>query len=139
MSRQSPDTLSPAQRRLTGVAIAGLGLLYASLVRTYPELVRTPAWVAYTAASCFVLAGFAVFIQASISRRAYAWMMVALLGLMTVVPAWIAFGPGERICSARTLPVGETGCRVAFGFGTLIMLGVVALAVSLARKTTSAD
>lgn len=138
MPSQDLNALSATQRRRVGLALVILGILGALLIHSHPQALQAPAWVAYTATASFVLAGVAVFLHASASRRVYAWLMAALLGVMSLIPAWVALGPGERQCWSALLPIGELGCRVAFGVGAVVMLGAVALAVAIARKASSA-
>ena len=138
MHSQSLDSLSPTKRRLVGAAMTCLGLLVAWIVGMQPDKLRAPPWVAYVAASCFGVAGLAVFLHASASRKTYAWLVACLLCLMALVSAWVAFGPGERQCSATPLLASELGCRIAFALGTFVLLGFVAAAVASARRLARA-
>ncbi len=53
-----------------------------------------------------------------------------LIACMTVIPTWIAFGPGPRHCSGglsflgiffRSSAPGDTECRVVFGGAAVLM------------------
>ncbi len=91
--------------------------------------------MAFAACSCFVIAGVAVALHSFVSRQVFAWAMAGLLAVMTAVPGWVAFGPGERHCtSMESLPVAEYGCRIAFGVSAFIMAGMTVFAVVLACK-----
>lgn len=77
----------------------------------------------------------AVTLYSFVSRGTYAWMIAGLLAVMTVIPGWIAFGPGERHCtSSASVPLAEFTCRIAFGAGAILMAGITVLAAVLARK-----
>ncbi len=79
--------------------------------------------------------GLAIALHSVVTRRMLGWAMLALLAIMTSIPAWIAFGPGERQCvSTVALLTGEIGCRVVFGAGAMVMAGLLVFAVVLARK-----
>lgn len=129
------DELSPTRQVALGCAIAGVGLVTAWIVHTHPERLRAPIWLVFAACSCFVIAGAAVALRPFSSRRAYAWAMAVLLAVMTAIPGWIAFGPGERHCaSSLFVPLAEFGCRIALGVSAAIMAGLTVIAVALAHK-----
>jgi hypothetical protein len=86
--------ISPRNKLIMGLCIAGVGLLTAWLVTSYPVRLRAPMWVAMAACFCFVMAGMAVALHAFVSRRAYNWLMVVLMVAMTSIPTWIAFDFG---------------------------------------------
>ena len=135
----SLDDLSPARKRLLGLAIAVVGAAAAWLVHSHPQHLHAPAWVAFAACACFVIAGTAVTLHSSLSPRAYSWAMVLLLATMASVPGWIALGPGERHCTSSVpLLDSERGCRIAFGLAALAMAGLLAIAVAQACKATNA-
>jgi hypothetical protein len=137
--RVTVDSLSPARQRLIGSACTGVGVVTVWLVTTHPERLRAPAWVAYAACACFVIAGVAIALHSWLSRRAYAWMMVSLLAVMTVIPAWIALGAGSRQCRATTAMLSaETGCRIGFGVSAVVLAVMLVVAVASARRTDSA-
>lgn len=129
------DSFKPAQRRLIGLCVTGLGLFAGCLIYFHPAALRAPAWVAYTAISIFVWTGAAIALYGDISRRAYAFLMVILLGGMALIPTWIAFGHGARQCSNTIGLVSDLGCRTTFGVAALIMWGVFLLAFVLALRT----
>lgn len=112
------DHLSPARKLALGSAVAGLGMVTALLVRYQPERLRAPAGLALLACACFVLAGLAIALHAWLSRRAYAWIMALLLLAMTLLPAWLALGPGiaEAPCrgwlarAPAVAPSGQAPC-----------------------------
>jgi len=102
-----------------------MGLLVGVLIHIHPEGLRVPAWVAYVAASAFVLAGLCV--GAAVIGVAWLqrWLGVAVTLSLFVVSLWIAFGPGERECS-MSLPLiqsiaPDALCRGAFGVGAILV------------------
>jgi hypothetical protein len=101
------------------------------MVHAHPEGLHAPAWVAYTAAGTFVLAGASVGTAALGAARLSRWLGVGVIGGLFSVTAWIAFGPGARECSMsfgvfRNLAT-DAVCRTAFGVGTLLLALVLAL------------
>jgi hypothetical protein len=77
-----------------------------------------------------------------VSQYALGLAITALLG---VIASWVAFGPGPRTFSA-TIPIiggsqpGETGGRIAFGIGAVIIWIMVAImAVIGGRRLFKSD
>jgi hypothetical protein len=106
------------------VAVAS-GLLVAYLIHAHPDDLRVPAWVAYVAASAFVLAGLCLSAGAAGNVGLQRWLGVAVTVSLFVVSVWVAFGPGERECSF-SLPFFQSGasdavCRGAFGIGAILV------------------
>jgi hypothetical protein len=121
----------PARMRLGLGGLAALfGLAAAAAMYVQPERLRVPVWLGLVACSCFVLTGAAVAFHGVISARLRGWLVVALLAMMTAIPAWIAFGPGARACRSN-LPYffGGLGCRVAFAIGALVLSLMSAIAL----------
>jgi hypothetical protein len=132
----SPSGVAAPSRKtqLLGGAIAlATGVLVAAMIYTHPEELRVPAWVAYTAAMVFVLAGLALLAGAWELGWLQRWGGAGVALALFFVSGWIAFGPGERECTVsmpffRTF-AADAVCRGAFGFGTLLvglLLGLVA-------------
>ena len=98
-----------------------------------------------------VSAGVAILLGASGRPRLRAWAIAACLISMTAGPAWIALGPGGRTCNAgASAPLSAAvlsgrekvqgiGCRVAFGFGGLILAGMAVAALVMAVRTRPTD
>ena len=129
------EQLSPTKKRVVGAGFVALGVGEAALMYSRPETLRVPAWVGYAACVCFVLTGAAVALHANLSRRAYGWLITALLIIMTSIPVWIAFGAGDRSCRSNLpLLTGATGCRVVFGSSAVVMVGVVLIAITHTRR-----
>ena len=107
----------------------------------------TPAWIGTGAGLMFVLAGLAVILDYGIAggvgpdgdlkpgtplaiRGINLLLGMSIVGLLTAISGWVAFGPGPRTFSSTiVLPfmwrhnphASEMGGRIAFGFGTLLM------------------
>lgn len=104
---------------------------------------ETPAWVAICAGLIFVAAGFAIILDYAVAggvgpdgdlpagtpiavRAGNLALGSTIIGLMTAVFGWVAFGSGpRRFSSGVSLPFlthywvsGETSGRVAFGAAT---------------------
>lgn len=128
----------------TACALGGiLILLLAAGVVGDPRDVHAPRCVVGAAGLAFVLAGIAVATGPAGGGSAAASPPVtwrgsllggAIVGLMAVVPNWIAFGPGERRFGgmlgvpflAVSWAVSETVGRVAFGIAAVLLNAVFA-------------
>jgi len=56
---------------------------------------------------------------------------------LTVVPGWIAFGPGARACTSSIGALApEMPCRIGFGVGAvqLVFMFIVAVRQALAAR-----
>lgn len=135
----SLDQLSVARKRLLGAVLVLVGAGEAALMTSSPDLLRVPAWVGFAACACFILTGLAIALHATLSRRAFGWIITVMLLTMTSIPAWIAFGGGQRTCRSNLpLLTGQVGCRLAFGLSTLTMTGIVLIAIVHTRRLPAA-
>ena len=92
-----------------------------------------PRWVVLLVSSLFIMAGFYVLLLALVgeaSARAFGMVLgLAMFAGLAAVAHWVAFGSGERACSGGVSAVGigisgpvpDWECRVAFGYGALLM------------------
>jgi hypothetical protein len=126
------DAPPPTRREnlLWGLALILLSLFLGYMIYSRPEKLNVPAWVAYSAAAAFLLAGAQLVATAIGSRMAKGWLSVACVVAMWLPALWIAFGPGARTCVA-TFSFLETGaiCRTVFGFSALLVAGIITLFV----------
>ena len=87
-----------------------------------------PQWIGYATALATFLGGIAVtgiaFGMPEISNS----LGPAIIAVMAIIPTWISIGPGERHCSGGLSFLGfslthggDVECRVAFGFGALML------------------
>jgi hypothetical protein len=95
------------------------------MIYFHPEGLRAPAWVAYVAASAFVLAGLCLLAGAVGNTSLQRWLGVAVTVSLFAVSVWVAFGPGQRECSI-SLPfvqslAPDALCRGAFGVGAILV------------------
>ncbi len=122
-----------------GLASIATGVIVASLMMLNPEKLRVPLWLGLIACSSFILAGVAVVLQRLVSEKLYDWIIVSLIGLLAVIPAWIAFAPGKRAC-AVSIPflAAEYSCLAGFGIGSAVVLGILVLAVRKALRNSHA-
>jgi hypothetical protein len=110
-----------------------MGLLAVGLIHLHPENLRAPAWVAYAAASAFVLAGLCILAGAAGVARLGRWLALAVATSLLAVSLWVAIGVGERECSLSlsfmhsTVP--DLMCRGAFGLGALLVGLFIVLAI----------
>ena len=133
--------MSPRGTQWTvGLASVLVGLAVCVLIYRHPEALRAPAWVAYAAASAFVLAGLCLLAIASDAPRVQSYIAAAILLCLLAICVWIAFGQGERACtmsfSFLHANVSDAICRGAFGIGALLVTLVLALMVRRAMRAT---
>jgi hypothetical protein len=121
-----------------------------------------PGWIVVAAGLTFVLGGLALVVIYAIGRASpasgdlppgtpfavrisqYA-LALAITALLGVIASWAAFGPGPRTFST-TIPLlgrsqaGETGGRIAFGIGAVIIWIMAAvMAVIGGRRLFKSD
>jgi hypothetical protein len=128
--QQDSNSNNAQSSALLGALVAGIGVAVAVLIYLQPEGLQVPLWVAMFACLCFVFAGGAIAAQPQSSPVIHQCMVLGMLLVMTAIPAWISFGPGDRQCSSN-VPYfnGVTSCRFVFGLSTVCMLFVLAIAV----------
>lgn len=140
MSAHLPTT-RPGTHAKAGIALTALGVALLGLMVAFPERLKVPAAIGYLTAGTLALAGLLALANAYCGRQARDWLAVALLSCMTLPSAWIAFGPGQRTCSARSglgfHAAGDLVCRAAFGIESV--LGVVLLLVAVRRALAGRD
>jgi drug/metabolite transporter (DMT)-like permease len=154
----SRNQLSPTAGILIGALFAIVGAVV--IVAAYRGALVTeagdPPWLAPAAGAVFILAGAAVingFVIAGgataggdlppgtpMSVRVVQYLLgLGIVGPMTLIFGWIAFGPGTRRFRVSGIPIpgldGETAGRIVFGVGA-VLLGafLVAMAVVGARR-----
>ena len=151
--------LSPVGATAIGLLFvaAGIAVIVAALRSTTLGPDGDPRWLAAAAGAVFVLAGAAVYNGFAVAGgaapdgdlppdtpfvvRVIQYLLgLGIVGLMTAIFGWIAFGPGKRSFRITGLAMlgladGERAGRVAFGIGTVAMgLFLVLLAVIGARR-----
>src|SRR5215471_12547791 len=152
--------LGPRAAVVIGLLVALMGFLVIGLAlhvvpTANPQ--NTPEWVGFAAGLAFVLAGAALVVGYAVAggaapdgdlppgtpfgvRLLQYLLGLGIVGLLTAIGAWVAFGPGRREFSITGLPVlgpraGEVMGRVAFGVGTVLTAVVfVLLAVVSGRR-----
>ena len=140
MLARSVRTTQPTVKLGASLFLAACGITV--LIHTHPEQLRAPEWVAVVAVGLFGFAGICIATQALRLNRLVRWLVCGLLGAMSVVPAWIAFGPGPRQCTMMSLgahsAVSEVTCRGAFGAGALVLALMFVIAVRGALRARRA-
>ena len=143
------NQLSPRGAVLMGLAFLAAGVMpiLISLGVVPGALTEgTPAWVGMCAGLMFVACGLAVMLDYGLAgvgpdgdlkpgtpfaiRLANLTIGLTIVGLMTAISGWVAFGPGPRaFSSSLSLPFyakrwegGELTGRIAFGAGTIFMV-----------------
>ena len=136
LKMSTDDTPVPqTQNLLFGLVAAVVGLIAAYSIYSDQSSLRVPLWVAMLACACCVLAGLALALRDSAYAAAYRWTVVVVLLCMTIIPAWISFASSNRHCRASLLFLdGPTGCRVAFGVSTVLMVVVLLVATGQALR-----
>jgi hypothetical protein len=148
MTRQAAGSgLRGPRGPLPGVLVAGAGVAIALAVYLRPENLRVPAWVAYTAALAFFLAGCQLLAMHRGQRMLQACLPVALVACLVAPPLWIAFGPGPRRCGFAVASSllrlfgarSDLLCRVGFGIGALLAFAILLLAARQAWQAMHRD
>jgi len=152
--------LSPLTATVIGLlfVVVGIVVIFAAFRTTAlnpPD--GDPRWLAAAAGAVFVLAGAAVYIGFAVAGgatpdgdlppdtpfvlRVIQYLLgLGIVGLMTAIFGWIAFGPGTRSFRITGLGMlaladGERAGRIAFGIGAVVMgLVLVLLAAIGARR-----
>lgn len=126
-----------------GWLFVAVGLGQILLIRSHPENLNAPAWVAYLACMVFVFGGLAVVLQAHGRPQWGTLFAFLIVASFAVIGLWIGLGEGPRECSSSSsvggfVREGATsglGCRIPFGLGgALCALIAIAMAGSAIRK-----
>jgi len=139
-----------------GLLAVGIGLFYVlyGLGIFGPVAHRNgdePAWLGLVAGLIFLVGGLAVAIQTLVKLSlsgdgtmvaAPPWlklinhvMAFVIVGLLALVATWVAFGPGQRHFTGSGSIFGETGGRIMFGAGAVIVwIVLLAIVISAVRR-----
>ena len=125
-----------------GLVFVAMGIAAGVMMHLHPEKLHAPAWVAYTSAAVFCLAGLSIIAQALGMRGVNRWLACVLLGVMTLIPGWIGFVGGPRQCSAfapgaRSAASGA-GCRLPFGLAAVLCAMIFLVALRRALRPSPA-
>lgn len=128
-----------------GAGLAGMGAAVSLGIVLFPQGLRAPAWVAHVAALAFVFAGCTIVAKARGQHGLQRWLPVAVLACLTAPALWLAVGPGVRRCGIGlahgfVTVIGarsDLACRLAFGVGAVVTMGLVLLAARYAIRADS--
>jgi hypothetical protein len=152
--------LSPKAAVAFGLFAALMGLVVIGMALHLVPTDRpsdAPQWVGVAAGLAFVLAGAAIIVGFAVAggaapdgdlppgtpfgvRLTQYVLGLGIVGLLTAIGAWVAFGPGPREFSVTGLPfigpkAGEKVGRAAFGIGAVLSATFfVALAIVSLRR-----
>jgi hypothetical protein len=161
------NSLSPRGAIFFGALLVACGVLpILSGLRVVPMQPTdgTPGWIAVLLGAVFVLGGAAVINGYAIAagttadgdlppntpfgvRLVQYVLVLGVVGTMTVLFGWVAFGPGERQFSTSfETPFGShhssgspISGRIAFGIGTILMVAFfIAMAIASIRRLRDA-
>jgi hypothetical protein len=148
---------SPKAAVVFGLVFAVAGFLVIGMaLRIIPaDSTGDPRWIGVAAGLAFVLAGAAIIVGFAVAggaapdgdlppgtpfgvRLTQYLLGLGIVGLLTAIAAWVAFGPGPRQFNVTGLPflgpkAGEAMGRAAFGIGAVlsaaffVLLAVVSL------------
>ena len=128
---------------LAGMLFLACGLGTMVGVFMHPERVNGPVWLGHVAGGAFVLTGVAIVCQEQGYKNTLNWLVLGMLVSLFSIGAWVAFGPGARVCGVA-LPgfsssAGALVCRSAFGLGAS-MVGAMAVwqLVRILRRRSAA-
>jgi hypothetical protein len=133
--KNSQKPLTPRGRWCFGLCFVAMGI--APMLATFnvgplgTADINGPPWLGLAAGGVFVVAGLAVIVGPGRPILNGLLALVVLAGLATL-GNWIAFGVGERVCSASIMfwtdrDMAGLGCRIPFGIGALITNAIVLL------------
>jgi hypothetical protein len=148
---------SPKSTIVYGLLAAGIGLFYVLYAAgVFGPIAQhrndDPSWLGLVLGGIFLLGGSAVVIKAMIAprdlqanelpatvprwlRSIYQIIALTIVGLLGIAASWVAFGPGERHFTGSGSFLGETGGRVLFGIGAvLIWVAFVAMLTAVLRR-----
>lgn len=108
-------------------------LLALGVIRADPSTIHAPMWIIVCAGLVFLLGGVAVingYAFSSPNLIISDILGMSIVGIMTLICGWIAFGPGERhftstssFLFSKTTTSGNSGQgRFVFGFAFFLML-----------------
>jgi hypothetical protein len=115
--------------------LAGLLIMLISLkiLPVDPSKVHAPLWVIFCAGLVFSLSGTAIingYAFSSPNVLISNLVGLSIVGLMLVITAWVAFGPGERNFTTGSdssfgagAPIGSGQGRFFFGIGFVFLAG----------------
>ena len=92
--------VTPQERKIAGISalVAGVFILAISMGLLPKALdgLHAPLWVVFAAGGVFTLAGVSILLQGSVPSLVSGLIMNVLLTLFAAIPAWIAWGDGQR-------------------------------------------
>ncbi len=118
------------RKLLAAMLFLACGLSTVVGVYLHLERVNGPVWLGYAAGGAFVLTGLAIVSQEQGYKNTFNWLVFGMLVSLFCIGAWVAFGPGARVCGVA-LPgfsssAGGLVCRSAFSLGAS-MVGAMAV------------
>jgi len=118
----------------------------------FPKAPDGSGWVMVAVGTLFIAGGAALVVGYGLprgagARRAFAAtqyvLALIITALMTAVAGWVAFAPGERrfVINVPFLPSAavELVGRAAFGFSTVLLLGIFALFATVGVRSLTSD
>lgn len=127
-----PTRLSRRGQGVLGFLLVVLCVSLIALIHFQPQQLRAPAVVAYAAVGSFGVAGLMLMATALGRLRAVSWLAVVATAALVFPAFWLAFGKGKRECRVSIPFVelsSEVACRLAFGVGAIVGIGILAVFV----------
>jgi hypothetical protein len=137
--------LTPTARLIYTVLLLGLGtfpiLGFFDIGPVSRDDVNGPPWLALVAGGVFVAAAVIVFAAGRMPWVSECMGLAILVGF-AAIGIRIAIGPGERVCSGGLSPglfeaegdMSGLSCRIPFGFGAVIVIGLIFWAAATALQ-----
>lgn len=137
MSKSDPP-ITQQQRDFSGVLalLSGAGILVigAGLVPRFLDNLQAPLWIGLAAGGVFALAGVSMLLQGRVPAWVSGLITNLLLTLIAAIPAWIAWGKGQREFSGSGIDLAwllgfddQSVGRVAFSISAIVMLAYAAV------------
>ncbi len=123
-----PPEPSPSDSQKAPLWMGPCFMLLALVIAFQHTSPGVPQWIGYAAALATFLGGLAATGIAFGFPEISNYLGPAIIAVMAVIPTWISFGPGPRHCSGglslfgfSLTHGGDVECRVAFGFGAVML------------------
>jgi hypothetical protein len=153
---QETSSSSSKSTIFCGLIAAAIGVFYLALsIGIFPTTARhadqEPGWLGAAFGLTFLLGGSAAVIQAIFSdgkassqrlpdatpfwiQWFYKLLCLGIVISIGAITTWVAFGPGTRSFTGNGAIFGETGGRIAFGIGAILIWTVLAAIVFAAVR-----
>ena len=131
----SIEDLTQKPKNLIWIGMISVSLLTGYIIYLKPEGLHVPLYIAIIALAVFLVTGLAILLHGRVAKERYHNLMQSIILLMSIIPFWIAFDPEEKECKLNfSFIAGDLACRIGFGIGASILVGILILSFSTLKK-----